>query len=74
MKYYGIEYYYPDGGMIYTGGSFTNVLENKRQQFNELEENLRNAGKKVKGVVIKLVSLENDEYANDTKTIKEIKF
>lgn len=74
MIYYGIEYYYPDGGMIYTGGPFTNVFENKKQQFNELEENLRNAGGKVKGVIIKLVSLEQEEYANDTETIEEIKF
>ena len=74
MKYYGIEYIYPDGGMIYTGGPFTNVFENKKQQFNELEENLRNAGEKAKGVTIKLVSLGRDEYANEAKTIEEIKF
>lgn len=74
MTYYGIEYYYPDGGMIHAGGSFTNVFENKKQQFNELKENLHDAGEKVKGVTIKLVSLEAHEYANEAITIEEIRF
>ena len=74
MTYYGIEYHRPDGGMHYTGGSFTNILENKKRQFLEVEEIIRSVGENAKDVVIKLVSLENDEYANEAKVMEEIRF